>query len=236
LNLIFAIFAWICLIGFVLFLTIGIISLSKKKGKKALKWFGFSGGSVLIFIGLVQLSIHLAPVEPVYEEVTGETELADGLEESETSIGSKEVEIEQTDLEVNIDSEEEIEVEESLSHEFKEFNTTYYTHYKNYLDLIGSNFQLVADDMYSQNLIDDLITWTNEFNELLDVYEQRAEPINIDDQQLYSITNEMISNQRNANDNIIKALQDYDNETLMNAGPYLETVADLYLEGQSHLK
>ncbi|MEH7236434.1 hypothetical protein [Bacillus sp. JJ1562] len=123
--------------------------------------------------------------------------------------------------------------ETALSQEFLEYNRKYYTAYKNSLDLIGSNFELIYEGYYSSDLIDDLIVWTTEFNELLDVYEQNSNPVNENDKNLYTITNQMITQQRAANEQIIKGLKNGDNQSLKLAGQYLETVTNLYLEGYS---
>ena len=98
------------------------------------------------------------------------------------------------------------EVEESLSQDLSAYNRKYYDAYKNQLDLIGSNFELIYEGYSTPDLIDDLIRWTQEFNELLDVYEQNATPQNDVDQSLYAITTQMINEQREANDYIIKGL------------------------------
>lgn len=123
-----------------------------------------------------------------------------------------------------------------LSQEFLEYNKKYYQAYKNSLDLIGSNFELIYEGNYSSLLIDDLITWTNEFNELLDVYEQNAIPETDADQQLYDITKEMIGEQREANKYILDGLENNHGQSFVNAGEYLDAVADLYMKGNNLLE
>jgi hypothetical protein len=127
----------------------------------------------------------------------------------------------------------EAPLEVTLSQDFLEYNQKYYTAYKNSLDLIGSNFELIADGFGTPNLIDDLIVWTNEFNELLDVYGQNAIPSNEVDKNLYSITTEMISKQREANNYILNGLDNYDEQSIVIAGEYLDSIVDLYLNGNA---
>ncbi|WP_042461606.1 hypothetical protein [Neobacillus dielmonensis] len=122
-----------------------------------------------------------------------------------------------------------------LSQEFLEYNQKYYKSYKNYLDLLGSNFELIKDGDYSSDLIDDLITWANEFNELLEVYENDAKPSNDADQELYTITKEMIAEQRKANKYILEGLRNNNGQSITNAGPYLNSAADLYIIGNNLL-
>ncbi len=137
-----------------------------------------------------------------------------------------------TDAHSNSEAEA-IEVEESLSQDFSAYNRKYYEAYKNQLDLIGSNFELIYDGYSTPNLIDDLIRWTKEFNELLDVYAQKAKPQNDVDQGLYVNTIQMINEQREANDYIITGLKNNDDESLMIAGEYLKTTSGLFLDGNS---
>jgi len=145
-------------------------------------------------------------------------------------------------LKANEKTVEEIEdkvdevMEDKLSEDFLQFNKEYYGFFKNYLDLIAGNFELMTDGYYSSNLIDDLIMYTNEFNEYLDVYNQDATPTNDVDEVLYKITNEMISNQREVNSYIIKGIENSDDNSLFIAGEYTQTVVDLYLEGYAQLK
>jgi hypothetical protein len=143
----------------------------------------------------------------------------------------------QTDISVPEEKEEtQPDNESELSLEFLEYNKRYYQAYKNSLDLIGSNFELIHEGNYSSALIDDLITWTNEFNELLDVYEQNAIPKTDADQELYSITNEMIVKQREANKFILEGLKNNNGQPLVKAGEYLDSVADLYIKGNNLLE
>ncbi|RWZ50168.1 hypothetical protein EQV77_17515 [Halobacillus fulvus] len=118
-----------------------------------------------------------------------------------------------------------------LSEEFANYNEGYYTALKNQLDLIGSNFELVYEDLHSPLLLEDLVRWTKEFNELLDIYEQKAAPVTEKDQELYAITQELIENQRKANEKIIQGLEESDDLSLVIASQYIDTVVDLYLKG-----
>ena len=124
-----------------------------------------------------------------------------------------------------------LENEENLSQEFSDYNRKYYVAFKNNLDLIGSNFELIYDGFSSPDLIDDLIMWTQEFNELLDVYEQNAIPQSEIDHKLFNITNEMNSEQREANEYILQGLKKGDDQSLVIAGEYLKTTTDLFREG-----
>jgi hypothetical protein len=146
---------------------------------------------------------------------------------------SDEIESEDTmDTEKAADEENE----NQLSEEFAEYNSKYYTGFKNQLDLIGSNFELIYDGYRTSALTSDLIRWTIEFDELLDVYEQNAQPLNEMDEELFSITRDMITNQREANQRIIKGLEESDDLSLVIAGEYIESVADLYIEGNEYLE
>lgn len=100
------------------------------------------------------------------------------------------------------------------------------------MDLIGSNFEILAMDGYgNQNIVDDLVRWTNEFGELLDVYEGNSVPVNEIDQELYSHTIEMVKYQKEANEFIIKGLVEKDDLSFLIAEEYLYTIGDMYLEG-----
>ena len=63
----------------------------------------------------------------------------------------------------NLQNKEEV-LEDNLSQDFLEYNRKFYALYKNDLDLIDSNFELIYDGYSSSNLMDDLIVWTKEFN------------------------------------------------------------------------
>jgi hypothetical protein len=136
----------------------------------------------------------------------------------------------QTDFKTDEELQSKVK-EDQLTPDFFDYNKKYYQSYKNSMDLISSNFELISEGEYSPALIDDLITWTNEFNELLDVYEADAIPVTNADKKLKSITEEMITNQREANNYILQGLKNSDNESLINAASYLETVVSLYAEG-----
>jgi hypothetical protein len=138
--------------------------------------------------------------------------------------------------EEKVDTEKERLQEDELTQGFLEYNRKYYKAFKNSLDLIGSNFELIYDGYSSPDLIDDLIMYSNEFNELLDVYEQNAIPVNDVDKSLYSITNEMITEQRKANEYIIKGLENSDDHSLVISGEYLKSVTNLYLDGHALIK
>lgn len=125
----------------------------------------------------------------------------------------------------------------SYSPDFIDYNTKYYTQFKNQMDLIASNFEILAMDGFeNQDIVDDLITWTSEFNALLDVYETDSVPLNEMDQELHDHTIQMIRKQRLANENIINGLKEYDETYFFNAGEHLESVIDMYLTGYELLE
>lgn len=134
--------------------------------------------------------------------------------------------------------EEEVLVDEPVrySDDFEAYTADYYHHFGNYEDLLGSNFEILAMDGFgNQNIVDDLIRWTQEFDEFLDVYENRAEPLNEVDLKLYHHTLTMIDRQRAVNRNVILGLTEYDEYYLLQAANELAPVVDLYLEGEDLL-
>lgn len=133
-----------------------------------------------------------------------------------------------------VETVEEI-VEITYSKEFIEYNKKFYAGFKNYLDLIGSNFELIEDGYISTALVEDLIMYTDEFNELLSGYEKNAIRVNEKDENLFELTTEMITYQREANANIKKGLHNGDDLSLLIAGEYLSTVVDIYIKGYKEL-
>lgn len=133
-------------------------------------------------------------------------------------------------------AEEEDVQTSSYSADFLDYNTKYYEQFRNQMDLIASNFEILAMDGYgNQDIVNDLITWTSNFNGLLDVYETDSVPVNEMDQELHNHTAEMILEQRLVNENIINGLTEYDETYLLTAGEHLENVTDMYLEGYNLL-
>ncbi|WP_404455264.1 hypothetical protein [Oceanobacillus kapialis] len=130
---------------------------------------------------------------------------------------------------VNTDTKKQSDRE--FSKTFSNYNKEFYEIFKNNLDLIGSNFELIHEGNYSPALIGDLITWIEEFNEIIDVYESKAIPITKADQELYIITNDMVTNQREANAYILKGLNNEGAKSLIEAGEYLNSSIDLYTKG-----
>lgn len=132
--------------------------------------------------------------------------------------------------------EEEVLVDDEpvrYSDAFEAYTTNYYHHFGNYEDLLGSNFEILAMDGFgNQNIVDDLIRSTQEFDEFLDVYENRAQPLNEVDLTLYHHTLVMIDQQRAVNRNVILGLTEYDEYYLLEAANALSPVVDLYLEGE----
>lgn len=153
------------------------------------------------------------------------------------------VSVKSNEIQLKKAAPEEKEIEEtqqisnnSYSTDFIDYNTKYYTQFINQLDLIASNFEILAMDGFeNQNIVDDLKTWTLEFNDLLDVYEIDSDPVNEMDQELHDYTMEMISEQRLANENIINGLKEYDETYFFTAGEHLESVTDMYLTGSELL-
>ncbi|TCI63987.1 hypothetical protein [Exiguobacterium sp. SH3S1] len=142
-----------------------------------------------------------------------------------------------------VDVEEEVVEGEVLvdepvhySDDFNAYNAKYYQHFGNYEDLLGSNFEILAMDGFgNQNILDDLIRWTQEFDEFLDVYEDGAKPLNEVDLALYHHTLTMIDQQRTVNRNVILGLTEYDEYYLLEAANELASVVDLFLEGEDLL-
>lgn len=174
-------------------------------------------------------------LERYEDSETVEVELGQGF-----SILDFAVFIKSNEYEIEIAQEEQVEeevvVEESFSADFLLYNTKYYTAFKNQLDLVGSNFEILAMDGFgNQNIVDDLVMWTNDFNELLDVYETDSIPVNDVDQELHSLTLAMIAEQRKANENILNGLQQVDESYFFMAEDHLYTVGDLYMKGYNLL-
>lgn len=116
--------------------------------------------------------------------------------------------------------------------EFIVYNEKYYTSYKNKMDLIADHFELLAVEGFgNRDIVDDLLIWTSEFDELLDVYEKKSIPINEVDQDLYNHTLEMINEQRIVNKNVIQGLTLENPNYFSTAGTHLTNVAEMYLEG-----
>lgn len=136
-----------------------------------------------------------------------------------------------------IDSPKEIDAATtSYSNEFLDYNEKYYKNFKNQLELVAYNFEILAMDGFAnQNIVDDLITWTSEFNELLDVYEVNAVLVNEADQKLHDHTIEMIGEQRTVNKNILDGLTLYDGTYFITTGDHLDSVVDMYVEGSNLL-
>lgn len=136
-----------------------------------------------------------------------------------------------------LDSSEDEEVALiSYSNEFLDYNEKYYTHYKNKMDLIADHFELLSVEGFrNQDIVDDLLTWTSEFDELLDVYETNSVPINEADHELYAHTIEMISEQRIVNENVIQGLNLRDANYFSIAGNHLANVTEMYLNGYNLL-
>lgn len=174
--------------------------------------------------------VESAAVQTETEEVTTEekTKEIEVIEEVKEETKREEIEKEEELKEV-----QEVEETEELSKDFLDYNQRYYKGFKSNLDLIAGNFELIYDGYETSALIDDLIVWTNEFNGLLDVYEQNAFPENETDRNLYAITQQMIAEQREANKNIIEGLQNNDDLPLLIAGEYINTSTELFLEGYS---
>lgn len=133
--------------------------------------------------------------------------------------------------------EQAIASEKSTSStDFLEYTTGYYQSFKNELDLIASNFEILAMDGFAnENIVFDLKTWTTEFNELLDVYENRAHPTSEMEVEIYRLTLDMISQQRLANENILKGLTEYNGDYFYTAEEHLNVVTEKYLEGYEQL-
>ncbi|RNF39618.1 hypothetical protein [Planococcus salinus] len=157
-----------------------------------------------------------------------------GLTDEERKIA-----LENAQAEEAVEESEEVEadIQETIgkteySSSFKEYNDMYYKSFRNQLDLIGSNFEILAMDGYeNQNIVDDLIRWTSEFNELLNVYEVNAIPATEKDEELYVHTIQMIEHQRGANGYIITGLTERDDLSFFIAGEHLYTITDMFLEG-----
>lgn len=116
--------------------------------------------------------------------------------------------------------------------EFIVYNERYYTSYKNKMDLIADHFELLAVEGFgNRDIVDDLLIWTSEFDELLDVYEKKSIPINEMDQDLHNHTLEMINEQRMVNKNVIEGLTLENPNYFSTAGNHLTNVAEMYLEG-----
>lgn len=116
--------------------------------------------------------------------------------------------------------------------EFIAYNEGYYTSYKNKMDLIADHFELLAVEGFgNRDIVDDLLIWTSEFEELLDVYEKKSIPINEMDQDLHNHTLEMINEQRIVNKNVIQGLTLENPNYFSTAGNHLTNVAEMYLEG-----
>ena len=116
--------------------------------------------------------------------------------------------------------------------EFIDYNERYYTSYKNYMDLIADHFELLAVEGFgNRDIVDDLLIWTSEFDELLDVYKKKSIPINEMDQDFHNHTLEMINEQRIVNKNVIQGLTLENPNYFSTAGDHLTNVAEMYLEG-----
>ena len=169
---------------------------------------------------------------------SNELEFETGVTEEERKLALENIEREEAlkETEEAITEVHETISETNFGSSFKEYNDKYYKSFKNQLDLIASNFEILAMDGYrNRDVVDDLIRWTNEFDELLDVYEVNAIPANGKDEELLLHTSEMLENQRGANEYIIKGLTERDDLSYLIAEEYLYTVADMYLEGYKKL-
>ncbi|WP_349407925.1 hypothetical protein [Pseudalkalibacillus sp. SCS-8] len=183
-----------------------------------------------IIIAIVLLLFLTACAIDNTKKVTSETEskiTEETVAEEEGTNAETVGESSETGIAIVVEQQTEL-----LTEDFLEYNDKYYTAFKNNLDLIGGNFELIYEGNYSSNLIDDLIIWTNEFDELLDVYTDNAKPTNELDKKLYSITIEMITKQREANKFIKKGLENTDDDlSWITAGEYLNSSTKLFLEG-----
>lgn len=118
------------------------------------------------------------------------------------------------------------------SSEFISYNEEFYTSFKKYLDLIGYNFEVLATDGFNnQNIVEDLAIWTEEFNELLDTYNNNSVPVTPVDEELHSHTMKMISEQRSVNSYVLQGLSVLDSNYFLQAESHLNNVTDLYLVG-----
>ncbi|WP_227936028.1 hypothetical protein [Alkalihalobacillus deserti] len=83
---VFSFLVWTSIIGFLLFLIIGIVVFVKNKRRSAIKWFGFMIGCLIFFIALFQF---VYPEELlVVDHSTGESELTDSSEENKIKLDS----------------------------------------------------------------------------------------------------------------------------------------------------
>ncbi|MGK7376395.1 hypothetical protein ACSFXN_01065 [Planococcus sp. 1R117A] len=190
-------------------------------------------GSEDVSVSTVTSSVSVNEAYTLYinsNELNFETELTD----EERKIALENVHIKETEEAKTEVQEATVETDFSLS--FKEYNDKYYKTFKNQLDLIGSNFEILAMDGYeNQNIVDDLIRWTKEFDELLNVYEENAITATDKDEELHAHTMQLIEHQRGANGYIITGLTERDDLSFLIAEEYLYTIADMYLEGYEML-
>lgn len=166
------------------------------------------------------------------EDVTIVKEESNGIFNYTVEIESNVYTMKHTMPKANITEEIEKNKNISYSTDFINYNTKYYTNFRNQMDLVASNFEILAmDGFVNQDIVDDLITWTSEFNEVLKVYKTDSIPVNEMDQELHDHTIEMIIEQRLVNENIINGLTENDETYFFTAGDHLENVTDMYLEG-----
>ncbi|MBX0357695.1 hypothetical protein [Halobacillus sp. Nhm2S1] len=167
--------SWIFLFGFVFFLIAGVVSLIKKKRKKALKLFGISIGSVAGIIGLILISIQFSSAENQYGEVAEGTELSDrGEEESvELDKNSFNISLKTSDYNVEENSfhvEYETGLPEGTVVEIARFSTSFPDSWGEQYDPYFSYTLRLIPEEKETTVKDGLITYTYEnadFNGLL---------------------------------------------------------------------